>query len=107
MAIQIVNCNLKNLTFENVKFYSNLKSLWLPLNHIQSLRNGVFANNLKLEKVSLYGNQLKVIESNVLTVLKNLKFASFERNRCVDRMANETASFVNLQHNIEWFCSGK
>lgn len=105
MAIQIINSGLKELNFHDLKHYAELKSLWLPRNKIQVLENGVFENNFKLEKLSLYGNDLKVIESHVLIPLQFLKFVSFEKNPCIDFAASESGQFEDLK-KIARLCSG-
>ncbi|KAL7015919.1 hypothetical protein ACKWTF_016732 [Chironomus riparius] len=106
MAIQIVNCGLRNLTFDDVKHYTNLKTLWLPLNHIEALEKGIFNQNLKLEKFTFYGNNLKKIDSNVLKPLKFLLFVSFEKNNCIDMAANNEGDMEVLKGRIAWFCTG-
>lgn len=106
LAIQIVNCGLRNLTFDDVKYYTNLKSLWLPLNHIETLKSGIFSQNLKLEKLTFYGNNLKKIDSNVLKPLILLKFASFQKNDCIDMTASNGVQLDDLKGRIAWFCTG-
>lgn len=96
-AIQIIACGLKELTVENMKNFPNLKYLWLPLNQIEILLNGVFENNSKLKKLSLYGNKLKMIQARVLMPLKNLLYVSFEKNECIDTAA--TAENLNEMKN--------
>lgn len=86
-AIQIIKSGLKQLTFENMKNFPELNSLWLPLNEIENLLNGVFDRNLKLENLSLYGNKLNMVQARVLMPLKSLNFVSFEKNICIDRAA--------------------
>lgn len=106
MAIQIISCGLKSLSFDDVKHYANLKSLWLPLNNIEVLEAGLFSLNLKLEKLTFYGNKLKIIDSNVLKPLTSLKFASFQKNSCVDMAASDDKELEDLKGRIAWFCTG-
>lgn len=106
MAIQIISCGLNELNSDDLKHFTNLKSLWLPLNHIEVLKNGVFDQNIKLEKLSLYGNRLRIIESHVLMPLQFLKFASFEKNVCIDIVATEGGEFEDLKRGIAGFCTG-
>jgi Leucine-rich repeat (LRR) protein len=86
-AIQIIGSGLQELTAENLKNFPELKSLWLPRNNIKTLLDGVFEKNSKLEKLSLYQNELKIINARVLMPLKNLVFVSFENNECISRAA--------------------
>lgn len=79
--------SLKELTAENMENFPELKSLWLPNNKIENLKNGVFDKNLKLEKLSLYGNNLTMVQARVLMPLKKLFFVSFEKNPCINKAA--------------------
>lgn len=101
-AIQLIGCGLRELNARDLTNFTELTSLWLPRNEIQILRNGTFDSNLKLRKLSFFGNQLKVIESNILTMLKNLIFVSFERNLCINMTAEE--DFDDLKNEIAINC---
>ena len=102
-AIQIIGSGLRELTFEDMKNFPNLKSLWLPLNKIEALSNGIFDRNSKIEKLSFYGNLLKSVEARVLMPLNNLIFVSFERNFCIDRAATEE-NLSELRNEIAMKC---
>lgn len=104
-AIQLIGCGLRELNAEDLKNFINLKSLWLPLNHVEVLKNGVFDKNLKLKKLSLFGNRLSVIEPNVLTPLKYLKFVSFERNKCIDATAEGSDISLIMINEIQSNCT--
>lgn len=102
-AIQIIGSELKELTFETMKNFPELRSLWLPLNHVEILLNGIFEKNPKLEKLSFYGNRLKMIGSRVLMPLKNLIFASFEKTDCID-MSAWSESLNELKNQVAIKC---
>lgn len=102
-AIQIIGCGLRELNASDLKNFTELTSLWLPRNEIEILRSGTFDGNLKLRKLSLFGNQLKIIESNILTPLKSLVFVSFERNLCID-MSGDDDNLNELKGEITIKC---
>ncbi|KAG5669093.1 hypothetical protein PVAND_016990 [Polypedilum vanderplanki] len=105
IAIQIIGSQLKELNSKDIKNYKDLKSLWLPLNHIENLNNSVFAYNEKLEKLSFYGNRLKFIKSQILMPLKFLKFVSFEKNICIDIAAENSEKFDIIRSEIIEKCN--
>lgn len=103
-AIQIIASGLREITARDLENFTNLTSLWLPRNEIETLESGIFDKNLKLRKLSFYGNNLKFIGATILDGLKSLIFVSFERNVCID-LAGEGEEGVNLmKHEISVRC---
>lgn len=88
--IEAIHAGMNALAFlekEDMKIFTKLRFLYLYNNVLQSLKSDVLEDNLDIEYVSFYGNQLAHIGSNILTPLKSLKTAYFNKNVCIDKQA--------------------
>lgn len=104
-VIQIIRSKLKQLNRDDIKHYKNLKILWLPHNQIERLSAEIFADLLKLERLSFYGNNLKIIASDVLNNLRFLRIANFVNNQCITFEAQSSGTLKFLKMKIKVYCN--
>ena len=69
---------LSNDTFSSLVEMTRLD---LASNHLDNLPSGLFENNLKLDWLSLTGNEIKLLDKNTFTSLKVLTFLSLWYNK--------------------------
>lgn len=99
-AIEVVGGRLARLEKNDIKSYPRLRVLWLPRNNIEILSSDVFEGNLKLEKISFYGNRLKFIDSEFIKPLKFLKYVNLELNECIDSFASTSICIKRIEKEI-------
>jgi hypothetical protein len=63
----------------------NLKHFWIYGSPLKTLHFGLFRNNLKLEIVRLYSNEISMIHSALFDDLTHLKLLQFSNNVCVSK----------------------
>lgn len=78
---------LKYLVRDDVKEFTKIKFLYLYSNHLENLQSDVFLDNLELEYISFNNNRLMHIGSKLLTPLRGLRTAYFNKNICIDKQA--------------------
>lgn len=78
---------LKYLDQADMKDFTKIRFLYLYSNHLENLQSDVFAHNLELIYVSFNNNRLVHIGSKLLTPLRKLKTAYFNKNICIDKQA--------------------
>lgn len=84
VAIQIIRCDLRIISKDDLQPCFLLKELLLPYNNIESLPADLFDNTPLLEVLSFANNKIKFISTQTLTPLKSLKFADFRGNINID-----------------------
>lgn len=104
-GIIIESCNLKSLSSYDLKNYPKLKFVYIGNNQIYNLPGDLFENNLHIEWLTFRNNYTKTIGTNLLKNLKNLEFASFIRNTCINRKAQSKLEIQQLINDIERNCS--
>jgi hypothetical protein len=65
--------------------FTKLKNFDISHNPIEHLKENVFVNESSIEVLSFYNCHLKIIESNVLDPLLNLKKVNFQFNPCISQ----------------------
>lgn len=88
--IEAIHAGMNNLAYlvkEDMKIFPKLKFLYLYNNVLSNLQSDVLEDNLALEYVSFYANNLKHIGSRLLRPLKSLRTAYFNKNICIDKQA--------------------
>lgn len=99
-GIGIINCRLKSIDKRDLKQFTNLRGLWLVDNDLEVLESDLFEFTTKLEIINFSGNQLKLVESNVLEPLKNLKQAFFKNVGCVNYSAESSKELKELKKKL-------
>ncbi|CAO1294435.1 unnamed protein product, partial [Diamesa serratosioi] len=66
--------------------------------------NGVFVNNLQLEKIYLYQNKIKFIGSTLFDELPKLYFVDLEKNICIDKEYSGSTAIIQLKNDIKSQC---
>lgn len=96
---------LKYLERNDLKEFLNLRYLYLYSNVLETLQSDVFLSNTALEYVSFYNNRLTHIGSKLLSPLKQLKKAYFDKNICIDKQAASEQGISELKLEIAQQCS--
>lgn len=97
---------LKYLEKEDVKEFTKMRYLYLYSNLLEVLQSDVLQDNTALEYVSFYNNRLMHIGSKMLTPLKRLKTAYFNKNICIDKQAVSNEQGISeLKLEIATQCS--
>lgn len=108
--------NLQNLTLSNNKIQSlhskifiklmNLKKINLSGNLLEVLPFGIFQKNTKLEEINFSDNRLRTIDSTILMELKELSYARFDGNFCIDQSYPTDLLFDELMDEMNEKCNG-
>lgn len=96
---------LKYLERNDLKEFSKMRYLYLYSNLLETLQSDVFQSNTALEYVSFYNNRLTHIGSKLLTPLKRLRKAYFDKNICIDKQAASEQGISELKLEIAQQCS--
>lgn len=103
--IIISQSGLTNLTQDNLKNFSNLRSLILNNNKLEHLDSDVFEFNDKIEEIDLGENRIKVLRVESLKVLKNLKKIDLSNNQCINQTAENQLELKRLKIKLSENCS--
>lgn len=107
--IEAIHAGMNNLAYlekDDMKVFSKLRFLYLYNNVLSNLQSDVLEDNTKLEYVSFYNNHLAHIGSRLLTPLKSLKTAYFNKNICIDKQAVHNAREIHeIKLEISERCS--
>jgi Leucine-rich repeat (LRR) protein len=101
-VLQIWSCGLRSLSQSDLKVFENLNELSLSGNEIEVLPSNLFSENLKISKIDFSRNNLKHVGFNLLTSLDNLIFADFYRNFCISDGSRSRK--VDLIKNLRKSC---
>ncbi|KAG5668640.1 hypothetical protein PVAND_016575 [Polypedilum vanderplanki] len=100
--LQVWSCGLREITQNNIKVHENLHELSLSGNEIEILESNLFEKNLKISKIDFSRNRLKNVGFNLLLPLENLIFADFYANDCInDGSRNQKFMIIS---NLRKFC---
>lgn len=101
----IDSSELNSITRGDIQQFPSLRFLMIGNNNIESLGDDLFENNTSIEWLSLINNFIKRIGSETLTPLRNLKFANFQRNSCINFKATDDSSIEKLKSLINKDCN--
>lgn len=87
LGIAVQKSGLKKLTKRDLKHFTELKSLSLYGNKLETLESDLFYYNLQLEMLSVFDNSLTNVHPEVLRGLVHLKRIHFNANPCIDEEA--------------------
>lgn len=95
-TLRIWSSELKVIKQENLKGFSELRELLVPLNHIESLDSDLFTVNKKISRIDFSWNKLKNVGLAFFSSLKIIKYANFHNNHCIDdSFKTDKSSFIN------------
>lgn len=80
--------HVPSLTSEDLKPFTKLISLDLGYNRFVTLESDLFKYSPKLKFINFENNKLEHIGQNLLTELKELTFANFHTNPCINASAS-------------------
>ncbi|XP_070508762.1 putative leucine-rich repeat-containing protein DDB_G0290503 [Chironomus tepperi] len=93
-AIQIFQCNLKEVHQEDLKPFPNLVELSLQYNLLEVLEEDLFDFNPDLEHIDFSYNKLVHIEPKIFDHLTKLSTIWINANICIDRFTYDSKSGV-------------
>ncbi|KAG5669633.1 hypothetical protein PVAND_017517 [Polypedilum vanderplanki] len=82
IAIKIRHSNLKEINYDDLKVFPDLKYLDLLKNRIKVLKADLFLDNLQLEGIGIQGNRIEYIDEFTFSHLKKLRFLTLQQNFC-------------------------
>lgn len=100
VALEIKNCELVEITKEQLKPLKMLKNLWLWDNKILSLPRDLFIHTPSIEILSFANNRIVHISEETLTPLTNLMFADFRGNVNIDSLYTTLEEAVNEKNVV-------
>jgi hypothetical protein len=105
-ALRIFDANINTLNGDEFSNYQQLTWLAIEDSNLMKVASELFVNNLNLDYVSFWNNQLTSIGWNLLDNLNATGFYRFSQNECVNRNANNNAlQFNQLIMDIRANCS--
>lgn len=101
-VLKIWSSGLRSFTQRNIRDMKYLTDLSLSGNYLETLDSNIFEFNQRITTIDFTRNRLKHIGSNLLQPLKNLIFADFYHNYCISDGARY--SFDELKNNLRFKC---
>lgn len=101
-SLKIWSSGLRSFKQADIKEFKYLSDLSLTGNLLETLDSNVFQFNIRLMKIDFTRNRLKHVGLNLLRPLKNLIFADFYQNDCISDGARY--SFGDLKTNLRENC---
>lgn len=107
IAIYLGSCSISYLDSFDLYFYENLQWLSLSNNLIEHIPEGFFSHTPHIKAIYFYGNRLKSVGESLLQPLKQLKFANFIDNSCINQFASTAAQIQGLINDLEENCKNE
>jgi Leucine-rich repeat (LRR) protein len=101
-VLQIWSCGMKKLSQSDISAHQNLHELSMSGNEIETLDSNLFEKNAKISKIDFSRNRLKNVGFNLLLPLERLIFADFYGNDCISDGSRSVKSV--LIANLRKFC---
>jgi len=104
-AIEIINCKLKEIHQDDLKPFPKLVEIWLYINSLEVLEEGLFDYNPDLEYIHFRNNKIVHIEPKIFDHLSKLSTLILSSNSCVSKnVENSTSEVKNLIQNVKSQC---
>lgn len=104
-TLDIISCELKEVTQEDLKVFPNLRFLNFQNNKIKNLEKDLFKFNLELEAIILSINNIQYIHPNIVDHLTKLDLLDFGGNDCIVSTAvNRSQVLNNIKNGIKVKC---
>lgn len=104
-GIAIQKSKLKVIRKNDLKPFTELKSLSLHSNHLVTLGFDLLKSNKKLQTISFFFNKITNIAEDIFDGLDELKEAHFQTNICIDITAKGASEIKTLKTKIHMNCS--
>lgn len=88
-VLKLEYSGLELIEQEDLKQFTDLRSLYLMNNKIETLGDGLFDYNPHLWNINFSDNEVKHVGTDILGSLDKLEFACFNRNKCVNLDYNQ------------------
>lgn len=104
-GIAVQKSGLKKITKYDLKDFVNLKSISLFGNELKTIESNLFMFNPKLKLISVFNNKLKHIFSNIFDGLDNLERVYFRSNPCISEDGLNAEKIEQLKCKFIESCS--
>lgn len=99
-AIQLSHTGLKAISANDLKQFPHLTVLSITKNKLKALNGDVFKHTMNLKWISFFDNLIENVGVGLLTSLKDLEFADFRNNPCVNFRATSTDELRALKIHL-------
>lgn len=104
IAVDWVFGTLSGINSEDLRQFPGLRMLSLFGNQLTLLDSNVFAHNPSLEWIELSNNLITNVGDGLFNNLSNLTFVMFERNPCINFLATTPESILELNGSLPFEC---
>lgn len=104
-GVAIQKSGLKKITKNDLRGFANLKSISLFGNQLETLESNLFIFNPKLKLISVFSNKLKHVFSNIFDGLNNLERVYFRSNPCISEDGMNKEKIEQLKCKLIENCS--
>lgn len=103
--VRIVNATMSEIHSSDLhQFDEQLMNLWLSDNEIEFIESDLFQFNENLNVISFYNNKLRHIDNGTFGELKKLVKLRLDGNSCIDKIAHNRNSVIDLIPEAELDC---
>lgn len=100
-----VHGNLKNLSADDLKPFSDLQHLLLSSNQLKTLQGDLLKHNPKLSVINFSNNQIESVGLGLLDNLNRLASANFFNNYCINFHAKGESRVQELKQKLKSQCA--
>lgn len=104
-SVHITGSRMKSVTKEKLEQFPHLIYLNLASNSIEYLASDLFEFNPGMKYVGFHGNRLVVIRPGIFDKLNQLKAIDLTKNFCVDQLADNETSIINVKRHVKLVCN--
>lgn len=106
VAVEWFRSELIAITASDLQQFPNLEVLSIHANRVESLDGRLLQNNPRLRSIAFNDNSLAHVGFDLMTDLRFLQFANFQRNPCVDAVAHTPEDIRVLNGQLPILCQG-
>lgn len=104
-ALNLNNCAIREISFENLDVFPHLRQLFLESNNIIEIGNYIFYNNPRLRFITFSRNPIRHVAFNIFEDLMELETLNFARTSCVNvNNGNRNAVLVFIHITLPQRC---
>jgi hypothetical protein len=105
IVIQLSSSNIQEISSGDLRHFPELKKFYIFDSAITSVPSDLFTYNPKLTQLYIWGSKnLHHVGENLLGNLKNLEFASFLENSCINEQATKLENILELNERLMIHC---
>lgn len=93
--------HLMFLKKEDIEVFTELRSLHLPNNLIETLESDLFSRNPNLEDINFRNNKIKIVGAEIFWSLEKLRKVDLRGNTCIDKKINRRSELSSLERALD------